>query len=137
MALSPLDRAKLVVPIKQYARTQANFLAANGKHDLALELYEHSDIDPVALAQRGIRLHDLYYGEAGQRLQYDIEHLPVTDIPTLLAAYSQKIVSETGFNFNGVPLDGYGSDTPDELIAEIIKTAFRMAGGVLNMTGIE
>jgi hypothetical protein len=55
--------------IKELAKKQAEHLASTGdkeEHMQALAMFEHSDINPVTLAERGMRLHDLYYGDEGK-----------------------------------------------------------------------
>jgi hypothetical protein len=43
------------------------------------------------------------------------------------------ILEQTGFNYAGAPHNMYAStESPQKLVAAILKTAFRMAGGTLN-----
>lgn len=130
-----------LVMVKAAASALGDLFARIGNEKLALEMYEHSDTYPDALVRRAKCLRDLYYGDVGKELTRQLEErktLPREQWTStamseeLIRKYREKVLAETGFLFSGFPDPFVAQRAPDNLIASIIKTAFRMAGGTLN-----
>ncbi len=88
--------------VMRYAQELADHLAKNTLQSrLALEIYEYSDVSASALAARGMRLLNLFYGPPAIEFKTavnDADSDPQRK-RELVKAYFDRILTETGFQY--------------------------------------